>query len=435
MPSLEVRNAHESSNPPSLVFTRHHDGAVSGIICIWYDNIVFLCYDNTHFRQVVSNLNSNRKAWGLSWSAEEIYSPRDMRRPEVAENTLSSASRPSFPSFLGVKMRVAFEARPRDGCPISHLVWRCDDRFFEKTAEVRAKLSQTRATRRDIARGIGLAIWSRYVYAIPLLTIREILAVAKENAPKSFSRSCWDETSTISAESKELLLNQLVKISADLSWHQHKYQDFASTDTLRIVSDSSESHGAYVIFNSDDSILQSKKWKWNENAAPMSIFQKELLAATIAIEFAASLQRPIHIAVDNSAACFVLRRGLSLNDVANEMLARVFAAVSPDKLRVTHIRSADNAADPLTRYKELDKSRNKASLDRLAEAESGWPKKQPPSSSFNRGTTHDDDGESDSDYSIPRHREEDEAEPVLSWCDCSDEANEEDVDVASSACA
>jgi hypothetical protein len=157
----------------------------------------------------------------------------------------------------------------------------------------------------------------------------------------------------------------------------------------------------------------------------MSIFLKELLAATMALEFASSLGRPIHLAVDNSAACFVLRRGLSLNASANEMLQRVFKVVTLQRLQVSLIRSADNAADPLTRQRPLDNLRNQATLERMSEAESGWPKTKCQPAPFI--STDDADGESDSDWNSPRHRESNEDDDIigLSCGDCSDEDDEE----------
>jgi hypothetical protein len=258
-----------------------------------------------------------------------------------------------------------------------------------------------------------------------LITISKILAIARTNAPKGRCRSLWDSVSPVSAVEILALSRQLDEIANDRTWHHYECIDFDSVTTVRLVSDSSGTHGAYVVFTDDGSILHQHNWKWDSHASSMSIFLKELLAATMALEFASSLGRPIHLAVDNSAACFVLRRGLSLNASANEMLQRVFKVVTLQRLQVSLIRSADNAADPLTRQRPLDNLRNQATLERMSEAESGWPKTKCQPAPFI--STDDADGESDSDWNSPRHRESNEDDDIigLSCGDCSDEDDEE----------
>lgn len=264
------------------------------------------------------------------------------------------------------------------------------------------------ATRRQIARGIGLVIWRTDIYGIPLITVREVMDVARKNSPSKPRKSQWDVTSPIDQPSRDALSSELLKIASDKAWHQ--WQDAALLDhskAVRIASDSSSSKGAYVTF--DEHGAPVKKWTWDEKMYDSCIFLKELLAATIAIENCcdASNPKPVHLVVDNTAARFVILRGLSTNSRANEMLARIYAKVPLQLLKVTHTRSCDNAADPLTRGLPLNETRNAATLLHMTEAEQGWTKTQ---SSPNFKPSDGEDGESDSDTVNIRHREGDESE-------------------------
>jgi hypothetical protein len=58
------------------------------------------------------------------------------------------------------------------------------------------------------------------------------------------------------------------------------------------------------------------------------------------------------------------------------------------------LRSADNAADPLTREKPVCSVRDSASLRILRDSEIGWPRTEP----IARAYVADGDGESDTDF-------------------------------------
>lgn len=395
----EVSMASVSMHPPSFVHTRNKQGEITGIVFIWYDNIVVICYDNDHFRQTVANINANRKAWNITWSSEETFHPKALRQPDCKGA--------KFPSFLGVKIRVQFENRPRDGDPVSKLVWQCEDKLRAKVEDAICQIRSENTSRRKIARGIGLVIWCTYVYCIPLILIRNILNISRVNSPPNPGRDQWDLRSPISVDDLASLVNHLEKIKSDESWHQHQEEVFEPTQSIRIVSDSSSKKGGFVIFNHLGEVIDQDSWVWDSKAQPMCIFLKELLAATIALERSNHHVRnkPVHIAVDNTAAGFVIQRGLSTNAQANDMLARIYAVVPFQLIRVVYVRSADNAADPLTRNLPLNRSRNAASWARFNESEAGWPKFQvTPEFKAADGS----DGESDSDWTVLRHREGDE---------------------------
>lgn len=403
----EVEKARLSANPPAFVHTRDIAGNTTGIIFIWYDNITCIIYDNTHFRQVVSNINSNRKRWQVEWSDNDSFSPTDMRKPENVE----SPELNRYPAFLGVQLRVEFTRRQRDDEAQSRLVWKVENKFLQKLKLSQEFLSkESKISRRKIAKAVGLCIWVTYVYCTPLLSIRDVIDVSRRNCPRKPGRNEWDKNSTISLEDRNTILSQLNLFIADASWHSIDARVIKSDEIIRIVSDSSDNKGAFVSFADDFTPIWHAPWTWSEDLKNASIFLKELLAITIAIEKLCRREDriPVHVMVDNSAAGFVIARGFSTNNRANEMLNRIFARVPLEYIRVTHIRSADNAADPLTRNKPLCELRNKATILRFQESENGWPKMQYNQNFFK--PRDDEDGESDSDFNVIRHRESDECD-------------------------
>ena len=72
--------------------------------------------------------------------------------------------------------------------------------------------------------------------------------------------------------------------------------------------------------------------------------------------------RPTHIAVGNSAVAFVIRRRLSTDNHANDLLGRIYKCAPKHTITVT-LRSCDNAAVPLTRGQPRT---------RMQENEAGW---------------------------------------------------------------
>lgn len=422
---VEVNRAAVSSHPPAFVCTRNLQHEVTGILFIWYDNFVFICYDNSDFRAVVANINTNRKACGIQWSTESIYLSSDLKRPLFLDEPSK------YPVFLGVQLRVDVERRPRDDLPRSRLVWQVEISFRDKCSSTAAVLKDKTITpsRRWVARGIGLVIWRTYVYGIPLINQDDVIAVARLNAPARPGKGQWDAASTVDLQFIQILADRLQSFAADISWNHHDDIAFDTRQMIRVVSDASGSRGAYVSFDGSYKELDQDYWVFDQDSSFNSIFLKELLAATIAIERCHKPLTPLHIAVDNSAAAFVIKRGLSTNEIANDFLRRIFKKIDPALLRVTLIRSGDNAADPLTRDKPLCPKRNVSSIERMLDAERGWPKTEPIVKKY--ASIDDEDGESDSDQLVLRHRESNESDALASFgganFDSEDEVGADDI--------
>jgi hypothetical protein len=189
---------------------------------------------------------------------------------------------------------------------------------------------------------------------------------------KCHDRKVWDQAAEISVGNITILANRLMAVASE-AWSAPTVT-VPGEPSLLVVSDSTLKYGAYVIMSPEGSQVVTRNWKWDENMGSASIFLKELLAATIAIESIGDSHARVHLLCDNSAAAAVIRRGLSTVPAANEMLSRIFTKITKGRLSVTTIRSEDNAADPLTREELLCPVRMAHSRRCAREAELGWTK-------------------------------------------------------------
>ena len=272
---VEVEKAKNSAHPPAYALSRNSFGDVTGIVFIWYDNFVIIGYDNDNFRQIVANLNRQRMACGIQWSSEVSFSPQMCKAP-VSE----SKEHPNqYPEFLGIRLRVLVERRPREGNPRSHLAWQTEGKFRVKCAETAILLKSGSRSRRTIARGVGLIIWQTYVYGIPLVYRSDVMGIATANAPKKPGRSVWDHDSDISQEQITALCTNLEDIAADIFWNVHRDEALDTENTVRVVSDASGSKGAFMSFDEFDRTAKQDYWSFSEEFMTTSIFLKELMAA------------------------------------------------------------------------------------------------------------------------------------------------------------
>jgi len=360
-------SATKSANPPAYIVLEDGHGNRSGVAFIWYDNIIVIGYDHDTFRKTVANINANRKAYCLEWSSDDVYSPKEMRapyRPPIP------GKKPSHPQFLGIMLRVIFDSRSRDGAIQSTLSWHVEEKLDEKCKELLNNWKEVPPSHRSIAKAIGILIWRAYVYTVPLVAISDVISIAGRNVPP---KQKWDDASRIPNSDIELLRCKLQEVVDDKTWHSSETGANPSL-SVRVISDSSGAKGAYLIVDQAGNILKQEHWTWSSEQTSMSIFLKELLSAVRGLEAAGSM-RPagfVHLGIDNSAAGFVLRRGLSQVEVANEMLERAYAAIPLQHLRVTQLMSVDNAADPLTRGKQLNDQQLERVCEVLTRAETGW---------------------------------------------------------------
>lgn len=373
-------DAIKQDHPPGYVYTYGPDGRRSGMCFIWYDNFVFVNYDNAEYRQVVANINANRRAFNLVWSEEYSYSPTEMRA--AYSESAAPAGKPSHPHFLGVVLKVHHQTRCRDGEPRSTLTWRVDDRLREKSRTVLSQWSTKEPTCRTVAQAIGVLVWKTYIYCIPLVQISDIITLAGKNVPKGRD---WDQLTPLSSEDLNILSSHLALLASDASWHSPTlYAERSDMVELKVISDSSDLSGAYVIVDGNGEVLEESSWRWSEEQVSLSIFLKELLSAVRGLEAAGKRSAivSVHLGIDNSAAGFVLRRGLSLVSEANQMLKRAYRAIPLTHLRVSQLRSEDNAVDALTRNRKMSGEKLAQTLHILDEAAKGAGRQGLPGKNF-----------------------------------------------------
>ena len=105
----------------------------------------------------------------------------------------------------------------------------------------------------------------------------------------------------------------------------------------------------------DRQILHYESILWNAEQELMHIFLKELLAATLLIEFLCQHYScsVLRIGIDNSAAAWCLRRLFSTTYHGQELIYRVYRALSASSnvLEIFQLVSLDNPADVPTRPK------------------------------------------------------------------------------------
>ena len=404
----ERQDAAKSLHPPSWVYTRDAQGNKTGIIAVWYDNIVAMFLDHGHARAVQSAIQ--RSATNINAVFGEplrtLILPTDVQPTASASPPVTTAC--DVPHFLGVQ--IAF----KDGI----FGFRMSDNFCAETAAARDILLALPSTsekardlsypsRRFVARAVGRLIWHYYCRSIPLAQLAPILSLCRENAPRASPHAhkwslnrAWDAVSPLNLSSLRRIADALGAVCENPITTPCTAQ---ASSTYQVVSDSSSHSGGYVIM-SGDSIISKLSWRWDQHIRPRSIFFKELLAATIAVEaFKQAHPEAVscHLGVDNTAAAFAIKRGLSGSDGANALLERIFACFPMHAIEVTTILSAENAADPLTRGRLLDPVRNCATARVMKNAIAGWEKTE------NGNRYRDPADDSETEEQDLRHAEDD----------------------------
>jgi hypothetical protein len=407
--ATEVEMAKRSVHPPSYIFTRDEAGMPTGIIFIWYDNIVAMIWSAQHFRDVQRGILAECLRVNAQLSACKVW-PSSLLRSGLAQEG------EECPHFLGVEVSIECR-RERDGKHTSVFRWRPESAFRAKARDL-STLFQSAAAAveqgqpaaqpscRLVAKAVGLAIWNAYVRDTPMLEEIDIIDIARKNVPAANGprKKAWDHPSTISTEDISALIKKLRVIELE-GWSRLGLP-LEPLDKFILVTDSSGHTGAYVVLDYSGRTLESDAWKWDGKMRTASIFLKELLAATLAIEKCSAKDARVHLLCDNSAAACVIRRGMSIKAEANEMLRRIFKAMPRARLLTTTIRSEDNAADPLTRSKPLCTGRIGRSMRCALDAEQGWIKTE------SKPKYHSTQENSDSDLDA-RHAEEDEEDANL----------------------
>jgi hypothetical protein len=211
----------------------------SGILFVWYDNIVYLETDQNIFNATVAafDARSDVNACNVRWSArsQHVWNSRTATwMPHPRGTTSSSAS----PSFLGIQLRGPTPARP-------WLEWTTDVAFRDGCRNISGRLKSTEtASRRLIARAIGKAVWDSYIRGASFSTIAHIITLARDNVART--RLQWDTQTNLSHESIAIIA-QLLESIATPQWARRP--EMAVENPLYVATDASGHTIAYVVFN------------------------------------------------------------------------------------------------------------------------------------------------------------------------------------------
>jgi hypothetical protein len=341
------------------------------VIALWYDNVGFFCSDDNltnafgrHFTAVCSDFR-------VAIKEQHLYSQREMdirrRGLEKAEDvsrtdeSMGKSDKGGKPpaTYLGMEIGWSFDI------PSKRIVFQ----WRHSLARRRRWLSQCPlmpCTCRAIAQLVGIIVWNCHMHLKPLALIRQSIEVLrKASSIKALrpSSSAWDTVEPALNEDVERLRAEVALICRNSDWI------YSITPKIHrqiiIASDASSKLWGYIIYDACLSVLHQNHDTFSRHLqGDRHIFVKELLAATLAIEYVCStydeMPLEIVIGIDNTAAAGVLRRLYSSTHYGCEMVDRVVKALGDKhRLRVISLRSEDNPSDPLTRMRPLCPKRMK----------------------------------------------------------------------------
>jgi len=396
-PCLQAGHAQalDSAHSPAFVTVRNDAGLEVGLITVWYDNFVIVAYQSELVDSIWANLERNRKIIGATWGEVHRYSPKEVREAASAPTLVASTGEPLAkrpPGFLGMDIAVHSSPRPREGDAKSHLMWRPSSEFVYRSRRLSEQLSVAdKVTRQQVSKLVGRLVWNAYARGKNLHMEHEAIQLCRINIPAGMKRKQWHEPTPLSSAQIQQLCSAIQE-RITLEWtHTHRIDS-----RIILVSDSSGESGAYLELSGAGLVTRHQSWRWPAELQPASIFIKELVAAVRAIE---SLDKRVQqdesvavdLVVDNTAVAHVIRRGLSTNHHASELLCRMHRHLPLERVRVHTVPSEANAADPLTRGRPIDMKRNLASVAAVTSSLAGWPKTL--ATMRQRDTGHEDDVE------------------------------------------
>jgi hypothetical protein len=251
-----------------------------------------------------------------------------------------------------------------------HLQWRFTEKKVTRWRLDYATFIRPQMTRRQVAQAIGLILWTAHISFVALCHRSDVITLLREQvAIRNSDNSRWDDWLLVSGVNQSMLREYLDAVLVN-PWLRSIVHNIGKDHEITVATDSSDGRYAYMLWNSARHLLWTKSFLWQDYDANSgkehsiryaSIFLKELLAATLAIERAAS-DFPGHrivLAIDNTAALHVCRRRAS-STVAGMHLARRIDNVltaTGCQLSAVYITSGQNPADPPSRARPICSTR------------------------------------------------------------------------------
>ena len=389
----------DAKNPPAWIYLYNESGEETGIMTVWYDNVICAVWNNDQAGQLTKHLHNASRVTNCQWKEINIWSPGELMKDTIVDGA---------GVFLGIQLAFSMEKRSRTcNDPETKLLWRHAPKKLSKWFDVANRL-KSKPCRRDVASGIGLLVWNNYISLTPLLRISTFLNLCKTNAPGSVKphlvKAAWLEATTISADDLNSLQQALIDVARTNEWRGGRCMP-ENDVIISAASDASDDFGGWVLFSKTGNIIpgETRSVTWHADFVKAHIFLKELMAGVLTVEHIVkqypSVQK-IQLAVDNTAAAFCLRRMYSNNHNAVELLTRLDKLITEKVLlKIVTVRGVDNAADCPSRRVPLDPIRNLATWNQLV--------------SSGKGRTHIDCVVSPNTKSGVRHEDEDDNDDIV----------------------
>lgn len=312
------------NDPPSFIFLRNGPARV-GIIFLWLDNVVAVITDNDIARKLHAHLTMIGRVFGITWkTGSRLISPTEMRSKGT--------------EFLGVEVRdLTTDKTSASALGFRHTPDRVERWKMRSVSSI--------STCREVFAVIGVLMWNQYVRSLSLHLIGPVIEVAQRTGRKGF-KSGWNSPAHLTSEECSNLMEHFHTVlqnpyTAPSLW----------ANELWLVTDSSSTHGAWLLLDTSGRLLDQRSWKWMGAVQSAHIFVKELLVPVMFLEQSTHTRTLIRLLIDNTAALHVLRRMYSRTKIGTELIRRADRVLTAQevKLHVGSIRSEDNVADCPTR--------------------------------------------------------------------------------------
>lgn len=348
-------------DPPSHVVLHDEHGGEIGLIFLWYDNVTIICFTNDLTREMLRHLARIGHIFNFQWKEVNHFPPKKLAQAST-----------DMPTFLGLQLAIRYEKRER--AEQEHrcidLIWRHDPMRVEGWGVIETDLHAT-CTRRAVARALGVLVWHHYLHDRALCLSPNLIDTMKRNVPYRWND--WDSRTPLIEQEIADLRSEICTLRALNPW---RIGVTYSGDGIVACTDSSDNAGGRVIFNAEGKIIpeHTKSIRWGDEIKGSHIFIKELLMVVLAAEYIArnfkSVGRMV-IGCDNSSVVHAVRRRVSCNRVANQLLSRLEEVRGTILITIVGIRGLDNAADEPSRMMEVTSGKGSISWRAIHEGLEG----------------------------------------------------------------
>lgn len=309
------------------------DGQRKGFLTCLYDNIAVVTSCHKLASEWKTRIERNFRIFNVSLKNLHLFN-----QGELAGRRARGCEAPAAAEHLGitfgiVKVDGAWRAR-----------WRHNESKESRWRDVINLLQENSVSAKNIARAVGILVWDCLLRQCSMAAISDALKILSEVGKfVGGERRRWNSEFSLSTEQRDTLVTKLRMVVLTNKWIIGK-RDKTDRKIIVCASDASDDFIAGVLMDSEES------WSEPTNTNEI-IFVREIRAAIVTIcrAIESEDEAPTHVivAVDNTAAVHVLRRGYSSHSVASNLVADLHRhlELKDSKLTVVPVRGIDNVAD------------------------------------------------------------------------------------------